>query len=184
MENILNTSELDNLNKSVKTVQATAFFTEGIYEMKVVSMESKVSEKNGLRFLTIWHDTGFKTQGGLMRKVNATFQLEGKYKDGRDRIEDLARYLKMGFKLKEISNENLALIINRRLAVATRKETNAEGNEFLNFWYSDHLDNIDTMRKSFKKFVYKNAAVVEPEMIAQTVGEKLNKMLGDNDLPF
>jgi hypothetical protein len=145
MDNLLNDEEAKAVSTAVKTVKETAFLTTSVYPMRVHAWERKL-DKNEKQYLRVMLDTGFLTSKGEPRYLNTMFYLDGKYPDGTDRIDDLARFLKMCFKLKEVTNQNLALTKNRMIAVATKKD--AEG--YIQYWYADHIENLPTMKASYK----------------------------------
>ena len=168
MENLLNDVELGNVKTAIKTVQETATLQQWVYPMKVTHIE-RATDKHGDAQLKLTIDTGFK-------KINSTeprcflkfYHLTGKYADGRDRVDELARFLKRSYKQKELSNESLKMIIGRNISVATTKDDGG----YINFWYAGPYEELNQMRQNYKFKIESNSptagASVMPECMTAT----------------
>jgi hypothetical protein len=180
MTNFLEESEISGLNESLKTVKDDAFLSMGVYLMKVKDIESG-TDKNTNKFLRFVFLTGFLTKEKEERTINKLFYTSGEYSDGTKKIDELARFLKRAFKIKEVSNENLKMAIGRDLAIATLKNKNG----YIDFWYGGHKEELKEMKAAYKRMDLSNGETPEPKAENEKA-ENLNNMpaLGEDDLPF
>jgi hypothetical protein len=141
---LITSEESKKLTDAAKTVKENAYLTLDVYIMQLTAWERK-SDKNGNQYLRASFDTGYKTKEGAPRMLNNIFYLQGTYPDGREKIDDLARFLKVCFAMKAITTENLKATIGKNLSVATKKD--AEG--YIQFWYAESAENFKKTRANY-----------------------------------
>lgn len=145
MEDLLKESEGKKISEIAKTVKEQAYLSLDVYVMTVKSWERK-EDKNGMQYLRVAIDTGYLAKDNSPRCLHEMFYLQGTYPDGKEKIEDLARFLKICFKLTAVSSQSLKTTIGRRLSVATKKDR--EG--YIQFWYAESIDNFSKTRANYK----------------------------------
>jgi hypothetical protein len=180
MENFLEESEISGLNESLKTVKNDAFLSTGVYLMKLKAIEPG-TDKNTNKFLRFVFLTGFLNKEKEERTINKLFYTSGEYKDGTKKIDELARFLKRSFKIKEVSNDNLKMAIGRELSIATLKNSGG----YIDFWYGGHKEEINEMKAAYKRKDLSNGETPEPsEKTENTNTTESAGAVNDDDLPF
>jgi hypothetical protein len=144
-ENLLNEDESKALSESAKTVKERPYLTLSVFPMLVDSIERK-EDRNKVAYLRVNFDTGYQKKDGGTRLVNQIFYLSGEYPDGRKKIDDLAKFLKVCFKISVITEATLKSILKKKVAVATRKDPDG----FIQFWYAENIENYKSALANYK----------------------------------
>jgi hypothetical protein len=178
MENFLEENEISGLNESLKTVKNDVFLSTGVYLMKLKEIVPG-TDKNTNKYLKFVFLTGFLTKEKEERTINKLFYTSGEYKDGTKKVDELARFLKRSFKIKEVSNENLKMAIGRELAIATLKNVGG----YIDFWYAGHKEELKEMKAAYKRKDQSNGEAPEPKAENEKAENVNTNAPQDDDLP-
>lgn len=143
---LINNDELVNLNTSIENVPEEDFLSLGVYRMVIESIKRK-QDRNGHSYLEFLFNTLFKKKDSEeYRKFYQTFHLEGEFKPGKPKIDNLAKFLKRCFGIAKLTPEALEGIVGKEVAVGTKKDEKG----YITFWFADNIENLKSLKAKYK----------------------------------